>query len=60
LHHLTLTENAITDNRVGVALERVGESIVQSNRLFGNPEAGVMLLGCKDVKVEGNELEKTE
>jgi parallel beta-helix repeat protein len=60
LHHLTLSENAITDNRVGVALERVRESMVQSNRILTNPEAGVMLLGCKDVKVEGNELEQAK
>ncbi|MCL5998178.1 MAG: right-handed parallel beta-helix repeat-containing protein [Chloroflexi bacterium] len=57
-HHFTLLDNTITDNRVGVQLERVRDSVVQNNRVYDNPEAGVKMVGCKDVKVEANQLER--
>jgi parallel beta-helix repeat protein len=55
-HHITLTGNTIADNRIGIQLERVRESVVQHNRILDNPEAGVKLIGCKDVAVEANEM----
>ncbi len=57
-HHLTLSGNTISDNRVGVLLERVRDSVVQNNRILENPEAGVKMVGCKDISVEANEMEK--
>jgi parallel beta-helix repeat protein len=57
-HHFTLAENTIFDNRIGVQLERVRESVVQNNRIYDNPEAGVRMVGCKDVKAEANVMER--
>jgi hypothetical protein len=31
---------------------------VQNNRIYDNPEAGVKMVGCKEVKVEANTMER--
>lgn len=58
VHGYTITDNTIADNRIGVQLERVRDSIIQNNRIYGNPEAGVKMIGCKSVQVEANQMEK--
>ncbi len=58
-HHFTVTNNAINDNRVGIELERVRASVVQGNRIYNNPEAGIKMVGCQDVSVGANEMEKS-
>jgi parallel beta-helix repeat protein len=57
-HHFTLIDNTIFDNRVGLQLERVRDSVIHHNQIYDNPEAGVRLVGCKDVGIEANVMEK--
>ncbi len=57
-HHFTLTKNTISDNRVGITLERVRASVIQNNRIVDNTEAGIKMVGCQDVNVGANEMEK--
>ncbi|MCS7061566.1 MAG: right-handed parallel beta-helix repeat-containing protein [Anaerolineae bacterium] len=56
-HHVTLRDNTIMDNRIGVLIERARECVVQHNRIAGNVEAGVKLVGARDVLVEGNTMD---
>ncbi len=53
----TVRGNTIIDNRVGVLMERVRDSLAQNNRIVGNVEAGVKLVGARDVLVEGNAMD---
>lgn len=57
-HHIALSKNDITDNRVGIDMARVRESTIQGNRIYDNLEAGVKMAGCKDVSVGSNEMDK--
>jgi parallel beta-helix repeat protein len=57
-HHFTIYDNDLSDNRVAVLFERVRDSTISENRIVGNVEAGVKLVGCKDVSVGGNEMER--
>ena len=57
-HHFNISRNTITDNRVGVLIERARDSVVQSNRVHDNVEAGLKLIGSRDVLVEGNVMER--
>jgi len=52
----TVRDNTLRDNRVGVQFERVRESIITNNRIEKNLEAGIKLVGCKDVNADGNHL----
>ncbi len=52
----TVRDNALRDNRIGVQFERVRESIVIGNRFEANVEAGIKLVGCKDVSADGNTM----
>lgn len=56
-HHFILRDNTIVDNRVGIAIERARDCVAQNNRIAGNVEAGVRLVGARDVLVEGNAMD---
>ncbi|MCS7057054.1 MAG: right-handed parallel beta-helix repeat-containing protein [Thermoflexales bacterium] len=49
--------NRLHDNRVGVLFERVRDSLIRENVIRANLEAGIKLVGCRDVNVEGNEMD---
>lgn len=53
-HHFTVTRNGLDDNRIAVLFERVRDSTVYANRLRGNVEAGLKLVGCRGVNTDGN------
>jgi parallel beta-helix repeat protein len=55
-HHFRVTGNTMSDNRVGVQFERVRESAIQGNRIAGNLEAGIKLIGAMDVSTAGNDM----
>lgn len=55
-HHFHVSGNAIFDNRVAAKIERVRDSVIQRNRVKGNVEAGLVLVGCQDVQAVGNEM----
>lgn len=52
----TVRDNILRDNRVGVQFERVRDSIITNNHFEKNLEAGIKLVGCKDVNADGNAL----
>ncbi len=53
-HHFTVARNALSDNRIAALLERVRESTLYDNRITGNVEAGIKLVGCAGVNTDGN------
>jgi parallel beta-helix repeat protein len=55
-HHFRVTGNTLSDNRVGVQFERVRDSAIYQNKITGNLEAGIKLIGCMDVSATGNEM----
>lgn len=57
-HHFSVMDNDMIDNRIGVNFERVRESTITQNRVFDNVEAGIKLVGVRDVNTAGNELER--
>ena len=57
-HHFGVTDNELVDNRVAVLCERVRESSIYGNRIFENVEAGIKLIGCTDMNVAGNVMER--
>ena len=58
-HHFSVIDNDLIDNRIGVTFERVRESTITQNRVFDNVEAGIKLVGVRDVATDGNSLERT-
>ncbi len=58
-HHFSVVDNDLIDNRIGVSFERVRESTITQNRVFENVEAGIKLVGVRDVATDGNALERT-
>jgi parallel beta-helix repeat protein len=54
---LSVTDNQISDNRIGVHFERVRDADIGNNDITGNIEAGVKLVGCADVATDGNRLD---
>ncbi len=57
-HHFGVMDNELTDNRVGIQFERVRQSSVYGNRVFENVEAGIKLVGCVEMNVAGNVMER--
>jgi parallel beta-helix repeat protein len=57
-HHFVIANNELTDNRVGIQLDRVHHSSVYGNRVFENVEAGIKLIGCAEMNVAGNVMER--
>ena len=55
-HHFNLRDNSMHDNRVAVQFERVRESTITGNKIFGNVETGIKLIGCNDVTTDGNRM----
>lgn len=56
-HHFNVHGNKLRDNRVGVQFERVRDSLIQDNEIRANLEAGIKLIGCRDVSVSGNQMD---
>jgi parallel beta-helix repeat protein len=56
-HDFVLENNTIEDNRIAVQFERVRDSPIVQNRITGNVEAGIKLIGCANVFVERNVME---
>ncbi len=55
-HDMRILRNTIRDNRVGVHLERVRDSLVRQNFIQANLVAGIRLAGCARVDAEGNTM----
>jgi len=50
----TLTNNNITNNKIGITVESIGEVVVEKNEISENSERGIMIAGESNVLIRGN------